>query len=156
MEISEAKLESAKKTFQTLCRMLDSRDWSYEKDEEALVIKCGARGEDLPMDIVIRVDKLRSLVSLLSQMPFEIKEDKRIDAAIALTMVNYQLADGSFDYDLKSGRIIFRLTSSFLGSELGEELFEYMLFISFHTIDEYNDKLFMLSLGKLDIEDFAD
>ena len=150
------KAEAADKAYKTLCTMLDNKGWRYKKDNEGRVINCSARGEDLPMDIIIRVDEERSLISLLSRMPFDIKEEKKIDAAIAVTMVNSYLADGHFIYDLASGGIVFKMTSSFLGSELGELLFEYMLLVSCHTIDEYNDKFLMLSLGNLDIDAFAE
>lgn len=151
---NDEKRAAAQRTFGTLCSMLDNKNWSYKKNEEDLTITCTARGDDLPMELIIRVDEMRSLVSLLSYMPFRIKEEKRIDAAIALTIVNYKLVDGSFDFDLHDGTVIFRLTNSFRGSDLGEDVFEYMVLVSCQTIDDYNDKLLMLSLGNLDIDAF--
>ena len=138
----------------TLCSTLDSHEWHYKKDEEKLSIDCGAQGEDLPMEITIKVDAERQLIMLLSHLPFVISEDKRLDVAIAVSAVNNKLVDGSFDYDIADGHMFFRMTSSFIESEIGNELFTYMLMVSCHTIDEYNDKFLMLGKGMMSIEDF--
>jgi hypothetical protein len=130
--------------------------WHYEKDEENLEIECSARGEDLPMDIRIIVHADRQLIILLSVMPFIAPDTKRLDVAIATSIVNNKLVDGSFDYDVTSGHMVFRMTSSFIESEIDSEVFTYMLMVSFHTIDEYNDKFFMLGKGMLSINQFLE
>ena len=154
--MTEEKLQRAQKTFETLCQNLDEHEWHYEKDEEKLEIECGARGDDLPMDIRIIVDADRQLIILLSIMPFVTPETKRLDTAIATSIVNNKLVDGSFDYDVTSGHMIFRMTSSFIDSEIDGEVFTYMLMVSCRTIDEYNDKFFMLGKGILPINKFIE
>ena len=148
------KIASAKKTFATLCSMLDNNEWKYEKDEENLCIDCGAQGEDLPMPINIRIDTERQLILLLSHIPFSVNEDKRMETAIAVSIVNNRLVDGNFDYDITEGDLYFRMTNSFIDSEISEEAFKYMLYCSCMTIDEYNDKFLMLSKGLLPLESF--
>ena len=150
----EGKLAHAQTTFATLCQVLDDHEWHYEKDENALSIKCGAQGEDLPIHITITVDADRQFVLLLSRLPFVISEDKRRDIAVAVSFVNNELVDGSFDYDIRSGNMFFRMTKSFLESRLGKDAFTYMLFCSAQTIDEYNDKFLMLSKGYMSLEQF--
>lgn len=150
----ERRLNLAKTTFTTLCKTLDEQQWHYEKDENDLSIECGAQGEDLPMKITVKVDADRQLVMLLSHLPFVISEDKRLDIAVAVSSVNNLLVDGSFDYDIKTGHMFFRMTNSFLESQLGKEAFSYMLFCSCQTIDEYNDKFLMISKGVMSLEQF--
>ena len=152
--MADEKLERAQKVYGTMCSTLDSHEWHYKKDEEKLSIDCGAQGEDLPMEITIKVDAERQLIMLLSHLPFVISEDKRLDVAIAVSAVNDKLVDGSFDYNIADGHMFFRMTSSFIESEIGNELFTYMLMVSCHTIDEYNDKFLMLGKGMMSIEDF--
>ena len=152
--MADEKLERAQKVYGTMCSTLDSHEWHYKKDEEKLSIDCGAQGEDLPMEITIKVDAERQLILLLSHLPFVISEDKRLDVAIAVSAVNDKLVDGSFDYSIADGHMFFRMTSSFIESEIGNELFTYMLMVSCHTIDEYNDKFLMLGKGMMSIEDF--
>ena len=148
------KIACAKNTFATLCRMLDNNEWKYEKDEEKLCIDCGAQGKDLPMPINIRIDAERQLILLISHIPFSVDEEKRMETAIAVSIVNDRLVDGNFDYDITEGDLYFRMTNSFIDSEISEEAFKYMLYCSCMTIDEYNDKFLMLSKGLLPLDSF--
>ena len=148
------KISSAKNTFATLCSMLDNNEWKYEKDEENLCIDCGAQGEDLPIPIKIRIDAERQIILLLSLIPFSVNEDKRMETAVAVSIVNNLLVDGSFDYDITTGDLYFRMTNSFIDSDISEEAFKYMLYCSCMTIDEYNDKFLMLSKGLLPLDSF--
>lgn len=150
------KLEQAKKVFATLCRTADKNEWHYEKDEDDLSIQCKARGDDLPMDVVVKVDAERMIIRLFSPLPFETHEDKRLDVAVAVSVINNRLANGCFDYNVTSGHIFFRITNSFIESEIGEDLIRYLLLVSFQTIDEYNDKLLMLATGMISIEKFLE
>ena len=147
-------LEQAKATFAVLCQALEKNEWHYKKDEEKLSIECGAQGDDLPMEISVKVDADRQLVMLLSHMPFVIQDDKRLDVAIAVSAINNALVDGCFDYDVTSGHMFFRMTNSFLESKISEEVFAYMLFCSCQVIDKYNDRFLMLAKGMLSIEQF--
>ncbi len=154
--MSEVNMVKAKETYDLLCKMLDNRDWSYEKIEEDLVIKSGVKGEDFPVDFIMRVSPEREIVSFISWMPFEIPEAKRVDMAIAICVANYGLADGSFDYDISDGTIMFRLTSSYRGCTLSEDLLEYMLVVSAGTVDKYNDKFFMIAKDMMSIQQFIE
>ncbi len=150
----EKKLGLARSAFATLCQALDKNDWHYKKIEEDLKIESGASGDDFPIDITIKVDADRGLVVLLSHLPIVIEENKRIDTAIAVSAINCILADGSFDYSIASGHMFFRMTNRFIDNTMGEDAFMYMLLCSCKTVDEFNDKFFMLSKGMISIEKF--
>ena len=148
--------ERAMKVFNNVCKAFDTHGWHYEKNASELEIESGARGEDLPIPIRFRIDEDRQLALLISILPFEVPEDKRLELAIATTMVNNKLVDGSFDYDISTGHMLFRVTSSFIDSEVGEEAFSYMLFCACKTIDDFNDKFLMLSTGMITVEKFME
>lgn len=153
---NENKHERALLVFQTLCKNLDYHEWRYKKDEERLTIETGARGDDLPIEISIEVDEMRQLVLLLSHQPFVVPEDKRIDMAVAVSVVNNRLVDGCFDFDVKNGHMLFRMACSFRDSILGDDLFTYLVFCSCQTVDEFNDKFMMLSSGMISVEKFIE
>lgn len=148
------KMEQAKTVFATICNVLAQHQWQYSCDEQALTIACGAQGNDLPMEIFVKVDAARMLTMLISHQPFVVPEDKRLDVAVAVSAVNNMLADGSFDYDIAGGHIFFRMTNSFIDSLVGEELFSYMLFASCQIIDLYNDKFLLIASGNLSVQEF--
>ncbi len=147
-------LKQAKEAFDTLCQLFDKFKWHYKKNEDDLSIECGIQGDDLPMEINVNVDADRRLVMLLSHMPLIVQEDKRLDAAVAVSAVNNILVNGCFEYDITSGHMFFRITNSFIESKISEEVFAYMLFCSCQTIDKYNDKFLMLAKGMISIEQF--
>ena len=154
--MSEANMAKAREVYDTLCRALDNMDWNYEKIEENLVIKSGVKGDDLPIDFIMRVNPKNEIVSFISFMPFKVEEEKRFDVALATCIANYGMVDGSFDFDLADGSLLFRLTSSYRESTLGEELFEYMIMVSANTIDHYNDKFLAISKGLITLEQFIE
>ena len=142
--------------FETLCKAFEILKLKYEKSEEELSVKCTVHGEDLIMNLDVSVYGDRSLVILTSKLPFVVREDKRVDMAIAVSGINYVLADGCFDFDITDGNIYFRMTNSFIDSEISEDVFVYLLLISSRIIDEYNDKFLMLSKGVLSVEQLLD
>ena len=150
------ELKQAQSVYKALCQMLDDLKWTYEKHDEELTIKCTARGEDLPMDITVEIDQNRKLITLISSMPFTVPEEHRNAIAVAVSKANYGMVDGSFDYNYTNGRILFRMTSSYRESLIGKRLFEYMIMVSCHTIDEYNDKFFFVSKNNMSTEEILD
>lgn len=152
----EMNMQKAKEVFDTLIKMLDTRDWQYEKHEDKLLVKSCIKGEDLPIEFIVVVNPRNEVVQFISAMPFNMPKDKRIDGAVAVCVANYGIVDGSFDYDLRDGEIRFRLTSSYRESTLGEDLFEYMIMISASTVDRYNDKFFMIAKGMMTVQQFIE
>ena len=150
----EKKLKKAQAVFDSLCEMLDSKKGRYEKHEDDLVVTFIVGGDDIPMQMIMNVDADRELVRLLSPIPVIFEDDKRVEGVIATCQANYRLADGSFDYDFKEGKILFRMTSSYRDSLISKELLEYMMGCAAITVDEYNDKFLMLAKGQIPIEYF--
>lgn len=154
--MADIDMQKAKAVYNTVKSMFDSIGWTYDEHEEDLVISSGVKGDDLPIEFIVAVKPKNQVVQLLSQMPFEVPEDKRIDLAVAVAIANYKLVDGSFDYSVTEGKIIFRLTSSYRDSVLSEEVFRYMVMVSAGTIDDYNDKFFMVSKGAMTVQQFLE
>lgn len=154
--VDEKAMKHAQAVYETVCKTLDNRDWRYKRHDEDLTVTCGARGEDLPMDLVIMVNPRAQVVSVISPMPFKIAEDKRVDGALAVCIANYGLVNGTFDYDLSDGEIRFRIVSSFRESILSEELINYMVILAASTVDDYNDKFLMVSKGIMTVQQFIE
>jgi len=152
----EIKKNHAIKVYETLCEALEKREWKYDKKEDKMVVYFGVSGDDLPMDFIITVDEDRQLIRLISPMSFKMSEEKRIDGAIATCVASYGMADGSFDYDLSDGRIVFRMTASFIDSEIGEDLFQYMISCACAMVDMYNDQFLAIDKGFMSISEFIE
>lgn len=152
--VDETKVVLAKKVYDTICAAIERREWKYQKDDERLVINFGVNGDDIPMQFIMVVDVERQLVRMMSPMPFKMAEDKRMEGAIVTCVANFGMVDGSFDYDVADGTIVFRMTASFRESVIGDGLFQYMISCSCAMVDEYNDKFLAINKGILSVEDF--
>ncbi|MBQ1947753.1 MAG: YbjN domain-containing protein [Clostridia bacterium] len=150
------KMMKAKEIYETICSFLNGDDWKYERHDEDMVVTMSAKGEDLPISFVVRVDAERHLVVVYSQLPFEVSSGKMVETAVAVSMANFGLVDGSFDMDIQKGKILFRMTTSYLESLISESVFAYMIYCTAHTVDKYNDKLMMLAKGMIDLAKFKE
>lgn len=157
--MAETELEKrAVEVYETLCNALDKLDFKYEKEgkdsDGDYVIRFGMVGDDLPMDFIMFTDVDRQLVRVMSQLPFAFSEGKRLEGAIATCRANYRMIDGNFDYDYNTGKIIFKVTTSYRGSLLDEELLLYMIRLASSMVDEFNDKFLALDRGVMSLEEF--
>lgn len=151
--MEDENLKQAKAAYKTLCEMLDGDDWHYEADPEGLTITCSARGEDLSMRLKVCIDPKRLIIALYSPMPFAIPLERRKAAAIAVCTANHGIVDGNFDYDFTDGMICFRMTACYRDSIISKDLFEYMMYVSCMTIDEYNDKFLMVAKSNMSTQE---
>lgn len=154
--MSENKYEAAKKVYDKLCGLLDSKKLKYNKDDDELVVHMRISGDDLPMEFIIVIDEDRQLLRLMSPLPFDVAEDKRMEVAIATCAATNKIVEGCFDYDISDGSISFRMTASFIDSDIGEDLFMYMVAYSTTIVDEYNDKFFAIGKGLMSISDYLE
>lgn len=150
----EKKYAHAKEVYDSLCRKLERDDWKFSRDDGKMIINFMVGGEDIPMSFIMLVDVERQVLRVLSQMPFKFPEDKRIEGAIATCVATNGLADGSFDYDIASGEIWFRQTVAFMDSEIGDDMFGYLIWCASTTVDRYNDRFLAVSKGIMSIGDF--
>ena len=152
----EKDLTQAKFVFDNICEMLDDDGWKYKKDEEKLSVAFGMKGEDLPMEVKIYVRPQINIVELYSHMPFKVKEDKRVDMAVAVSVINNTMVEGNFDFNIKTGTLLFRSTLCFDDSVILKDSYKFMLALSLGMVDEYNDKFLMLSNGIFTLEKFLE
>ena len=145
----EAVYECFKKHFQ-------DHDLHFEAHDEDHAITATFGGEDLPMPLLIRVIDNREVVKLSSSVPLKIPEEKRVDTAIAITAINYQLLNGCFQMDLSDGEVRYSMAQSFRGSEVNDEIIRYLISVTIQTTDEYNDRFFMLGKGLMSLDQFLE
>ena len=145
-------MEKAKKIYETVMKTFDGMGWTYDRYDEELCVVSGVKSDDHPNRFSISEYEKNQLIRLVSTLPFNVPEDKRIDIALAVCAISDSIIDGSFDYNIFDGEISFRLTSSYRESEISTDLIEYMIGVSTSTVDAYNDKLFAICKGYMTLE----
>ena len=149
-----ANIEHARKQFNTLIDMMNSNELKFTKHEDNLSISSGFNTEDFPVEYFIKIDVEREIAVFMSKLPFTMPEEKRVDGAIAVGVANNGIVNGSFDYNIASGEIYFKMAAPFCGGvDLSQDVFAYLTFVGTSTIDAYNDKLFMISKGMMTVSD---
>lgn len=147
----------ADQIYQTLCAALDARGYHYDKDETKRSIRCTLKGRDIPITFMIVVNDSRKLIEFVSVLPCKMPEDKRIDGAIATTIANFGMYDGTINYNIKDGILMYRMTSCFKGdTKVGQGLFHYMIDCGCTNVDRYNDRFYALAEGIIDIQKFVE
>ena len=152
----QMSIEKAKKVYRSICAAIESRDWFYDKKEEDLAVMFKVSGDDIPISIIMQVDAERQLVRLLSPLPFNVPDDRRVEGALATCAANYGLVDGNFDYNVTTGQIMFRITTAIRANTVGEGVFQHMIDCTLAVVEEYNDRLLALCNGEISIKDFIE
>lgn len=152
----EKEIVSANRVYATLCKILKKRNWEYDDDEELLTASFELHGKNVPIMFVVIVDAERQLIRIYSPLSVKFSQENRIDGAAAICYASYGLHNGSFDYDLFDGSIVFRMVTSFKQSLIGEALIENMISCTCAVVDEYSDKFSALESGIMSIDEFLD
>lgn len=155
-QIDEKKLNEAKIVYRTLCATLDNMKWSYNKDEENLIVRTSAVGEDLAMKLYIKVDASRSVMYLKSGMPVTVPQDKIDDMMKAVIIANWAMLNGSFEMDRPDGYTAFKVVIPFMESIISEKVCHYMIRMSCDMIDKFNDKFVALVENRMTVEQFEE
>ncbi len=153
---TEKELKQAASLFKTLCDYLDENEWKYDKADDSLGIMLVTKGDDLPIPVMIRINPDLMVLSVYTTMPFEVPEDMRVPMVVAVTAATHCMIDGGFDYDVESGQILFRITSTYRDSIIGKKLIEYMLGCACVMTDEFNDKFYKMVQEKMSTGDMLD
>ena len=149
MSREKEDLKLAKSVYDKLCRTLDARKWTYQKQADKLRIVCSVKGDSLPIELTLKVHANRRIILLLSKIPIEAALHRRIAMVIAVSKANYRIMDGGFDYSYKNGELIFRMTLNYCGCDIGTAAMEYLIDCASHTINHFNEKF--LTVAKSDM-----
>lgn len=153
---NEKDLELGKKIYEDLCQGLDKQDWHYDRHDEDLVVTISMKSEDLPIDMLLRVNAAAQVVSVYSVLPVKVPDEKMVDMALAVCVANDSMINGGFDFNLEKKQIIWRLCTTYRGSLLGSEAYSYMVGVSAGTVDKYNDRFLMLAKDMIDLKKFME
>ena len=154
MAIDASKAARAQKAYSDLCTHLDSLKLKYTRHDDDKVITLTMNGDDLPMEMILYVREKQEVLQLVSPIPSKAPEDKRIDAAVAVNVVNYGIIFGSFDFDISDGEIRWRATLPYRDAAITKDQIYYLIMVSAATVDEFNDKFLMFNKGMMSLEQF--
>lgn len=145
----------AKALFGTLCSALDDMQWTYNKDEDNLVVETSAKGDSFTIRLRVRINPDRQVMYLKSPLPFNVKEDTRDLLAKAICYANYQILNGSFEYDQSDGYVAFKVVVPFMSSLIGKAVCNYMIIMSCKMMDTFTEPFLLLANKEIDYDEFC-
>lgn len=152
----EERNEIATKLFFTIEELLPEIGVvNFDKDEDELTFNYTINGDDIPMDFNMRILPKVGLISLISPFSFVVKEENRMNAAIAVTAVNQFLLNGSFDMNLRTGNICFRINTCYEDENIDYDVLNYLVAVSVNTVDRYNDHILALAKDIITLKQFV-
>lgn len=149
-----SKESEAKTMYGTLCQTLDNMKWRYGKDEGNLVVHTSAVGEDLTIQLFIKVDAERQVMYLKSPMPFTVPAPKRDAVSAGVIAANFAMLNGSFELDTVNGQLAFKVVVPFMKSIISENVCHYMIMLGCHMTDKFNDKFKALVDDRMTLDEF--
>ena len=154
MAVTPERMAEAKAILGNLVQHLHDikLNFAQEELEDRFVIRFNMSGDDIPMRFFIYINPKNQLITLHSPISVTFSEDKLDLGCKAICAINYRLVDGDFQIDIRDGEVLFNMSNSYAGSLISTEVFDYMLGMSINIVDEYNDKLLMLSKGLIDFD----
>lgn len=150
------KMELARKTYETLCGVLQRNEGMFSQNKERLQADYLVSGEDASMRFAFTVDAERCNVRMISTLPVMVAEEYRRNMAVAIGIINYRLVHGCFDMNMANGEVRFRQCNSFYETELSAEVFSFMLEAACFVVDKYNETLILLSTGAISLDRFVE
>lgn len=154
--LSEKDERYAAQIYDLLLQTLDDIGYHYQRNDEERQVHFEVHGDGLPMELTITVDGERDLIRLLSFLPFKVPENRLQDMALGVCRINDVLINGNFDLSAERGRMSFRMVQCYRDSLIDMEVLKYMVFVSLNTIDEYSEKLFLLSRRHITLDELED
>ena len=154
MAVSPERMQEAKAVFESLVNHLNNihLNFAQEELEDRFVIRFNMSGDDIPMRFFLYVNPNQRIITLHSPQPVTFPADKLDIGCKAICAINYRLSDGDFQIDIRDGEVLFNMSNSYADSLISDEVFNYMLGMSINIVDEFNDKLLMLSKGLIDLD----
>ncbi|WP_418818240.1 hypothetical protein [Pseudoruminococcus massiliensis] len=132
---------SANRVYGSLLNIVRKNKYDFDDDEEIMTVNFDVKREKNFIPFTITVDAERQLIRLYSPLDVQIDENNRFEACVNICRCSCELDMGSFDYDLYSGSIEFRMATSFNGSLISDKQIENMISYTCGVVKKYTDRL---------------
>jgi len=147
--MDDIKQKIAASVYNTAVSCLESKGHEIEREDDKLTAYCYVDSNVFPISFAVTVDAENQLLSLVASLEITFPKDSLTDGAIATCVTNCQLVDGAFEFDYATGNLMFRISSSFNGSVISADVFQYLFNRMHATIFTYGPQLAKLANGDI-------
>ena len=145
------------KNYDVVISALKNKNWLVDEDRDKKELLARYDYEDdFPMGFLMWTVPSLDIIKYVLPFSFKISEEKRLDAAVAVSVANYALVNGSFDYNIKDGSIEFRMGVSCFDCVYSEDFFIDLFECGRWLVNKYIKKFYDLSEGTLTLKEFIE
>lgn len=150
------KKQAAQNVYKQLGNYLANQDIKYDHNDEEMNIWFAMRGDDLRILLDITIDEKNQMVKVLSPLEFKIPQELCEDVALVINQLNFMIINGSIDFDFETGSLAYRINATFEDSIIGDGTLHYLIGTAVNTVEEFNDKLYMIANGAMTCKQYLD
>lgn len=147
-------MEKARELFDFLCETLDEEKIKHQNEEDFFATFFSLDDGEQVVDILMQVDPHRELLILCAQLPFEVKNVRRLDMAVAICAASAMLKFGTFYYDVKEGNVQFVNAEHYRNNQITDKLFTSWIRKAVETIKKHGKDLQAVNEGTMTLQEF--
>lgn len=132
-----------------LCKALDEMGLKYTKKEEEHMVRLSVQSHEM----ILRIDAHHRvfLASPMCYMP----KNKRVEGVIMTGAASNALVNGSFDYNIEDGLILYRMTQMYEKCHVETAMFQEMIQCAYALVNRYHMDFLTISKGLMSLEEFV-
>jgi hypothetical protein len=123
--------------FESLVRILESDELSYQTDYDRKTLATSLHGENAHFRIYVSVDEEASLLQIFAIVPVVVPGGCRTLVAEAVVRANYGMKVGKFEMDFSDGELRFQIGVPFSAGSLDDEIVRRLLGTAVKVTDLY-------------------
>lgn len=147
-------MADAKQMYRRMCSALEREGLKYLTMEETLSALLDFELADaMPIQMILYVNPQLQTLHVMSQLPFQMRESKRVDGALAATVVSRDLDFGCFTVNINDGSVLFTMAECFRDGLLEEALICRMIAHTYSVVKKHGKTFLGLDQGELGISE---
>lgn len=149
--MDDIKRKIATNVYNSIVSHLQGKGYALEREDDNLTAYFQVETRVLPITLAVTVNADKQSLMLIATSDITFQKDKLADAAIATCVTNCQLVDGGFEFDYATGKLVFRVSSSFKGCVISTDVFDYLFRRAYNASLTYCTELAKLAKGEIDL-----
>ena len=133
--------ETAESIRDALLQVRDTLGWQLEQLPGKLIWKTELAGASDTYTCYVQIDPDLGQLVLYGIVPYTVPPEDRVEAAVAITGINYGLAIGKFELDLTDGEQRYSTGIDVTGTRLDPVVLERLVAIAAEMLDTYTPML---------------
>ncbi|CAB9518680.1 Pfam:DUF1790 [Seminavis robusta] len=142
--------------YQTTIAGLNELGLRYDVQEPGRIIVFTMNCKVGSSRVIVATEEADKKFLFYIKTPATVPEEKRTQAALFLTWVNYGLSIGNFEMDMSDGEVRFKSSNHLLGAELSTEMVVHTVALCVRMIDQFFPGLMGVVYGDKDPKDAHD